>query len=86
MCIDYRKLNKATKKDYFPLPFIDDMLGQLAKQSYYSVSLMVILVTIKFPSILMIKARPRSHALMEPTLIDGYHSGCVMHPRRSKGA
>jgi hypothetical protein len=26
MCIDYRKLNKATKKDHFSLPFIDEMV------------------------------------------------------------
>jgi hypothetical protein len=25
ICIDYRKLNKATKKDHFALPFIDEM-------------------------------------------------------------
>jgi hypothetical protein len=25
MCIDYRKFNKATRKDHFPLPFIDEM-------------------------------------------------------------
>ncbi|KAK1696236.1 hypothetical protein QYE76_012933 [Lolium multiflorum] len=26
MCIDYRKVNKVTKKDHYPLPFIDQML------------------------------------------------------------
>ena len=26
MVIDFRKLNKATKKDHYPLPFIDQML------------------------------------------------------------
>jgi hypothetical protein len=29
MCIDYQKLNKATQKDHFPLPFIDEMLERL---------------------------------------------------------
>jgi len=35
MCIDYRKLNAATKKDQFPLPFIDEMLERLAKHSFF---------------------------------------------------
>ena len=34
MCIDYKKLNKATKKDHFPLPFIDEMLERLANHSF----------------------------------------------------
>jgi hypothetical protein len=35
MCIDYRKLNKATKKDHFPLPLIDEMLERLANHAYF---------------------------------------------------
>jgi hypothetical protein len=35
MCIDYRKLNKATRKDHFPLPFIDEMLERLANHSFF---------------------------------------------------
>jgi hypothetical protein len=35
MCIDYRKLNKAAKKDHFPLPFIDEMLERLANHAYF---------------------------------------------------
>ncbi|KAL4280367.1 hypothetical protein GQ457_03G024500 [Hibiscus cannabinus] len=35
ICIDYRKLNKATKKDHFPFPFIDQMLDRLAGKEFY---------------------------------------------------
>ena len=35
ICFDYRKLNKATRKDHFPLPFLDQMLDRLAGHEYY---------------------------------------------------
>ena len=34
--MDYRELNKATLKDYFPLPFIDQVLDALAGKIYFS--------------------------------------------------
>nr|GEV39872.1 reverse transcriptase domain-containing protein [Tanacetum cinerariifolium]GEX37318.1 reverse transcriptase domain-containing protein [Tanacetum cinerariifolium] len=33
--IDYRKLNDASRKDHFPLPFMDQMLERLAKNEFY---------------------------------------------------
>nr|GEW10637.1 reverse transcriptase [Tanacetum cinerariifolium] len=35
VCIDYWKLNEATRKDHFPLPFMDQMLERLVGNEYY---------------------------------------------------
>ncbi|XP_058198456.1 uncharacterized protein LOC131313977 [Rhododendron vialii] len=35
VCIDYRKLNASTRKDHFPLPFIDQILERVAGHKYF---------------------------------------------------
>ena len=36
ICVDYRELNKATQKDRFPLPFLDQVLDTLAGKKFFS--------------------------------------------------
>lgn len=36
MCVDYRKLNKATKKAHFLIHFIDQILERLVGHDYFS--------------------------------------------------
>ncbi|GJW76748.1 reverse transcriptase domain-containing protein [Tanacetum coccineum] len=35
VCMDYRKLNEATRKDHFPLSFMDQMLKRLAGNEFF---------------------------------------------------
>src|SRR5262249_15760907 len=35
VCIDYKRLNDATRKDNFPLPFMDQLLEKISGHAYY---------------------------------------------------
>ena len=35
VCIDYRRLNEVTRKDHFPLPFLDQLLERISGQPFY---------------------------------------------------
>ena len=77
MCIDYPKLNKATKKDRFPLPFTDEMLERLAKHSFFCF-LDGIQVITRYRSIQMTKAKPPLHVHMKLMCTVGCFLGYVM--------
>ncbi len=36
ICVDFKKFNKATKKDPYPLPFSDEVLNIVARYEAYS--------------------------------------------------
>lgn len=35
ICMDYRKLNKATRNDHFPFPFIDQILDKMVGKEFH---------------------------------------------------
>ena len=35
VCIDYKRLNEVTRKDHFPLPFIDQLLERIYGNPFY---------------------------------------------------
>ena len=78
VCIDYRKLNTATRKDHYPLPFIDQMLDRLAGHPHYCFldgysGYNQIAIATKDQ-----EKKPLLHALMAPLLLEGCHLDYVM--------
>nr|GEX74663.1 hypothetical protein [Tanacetum cinerariifolium] len=77
VCIDYRKLNDATRKDHFPLPFMDQMFERLAGNEFYY-------FLDGFSGYFQIPIDPQdqekllSHALMEPSRTDACPLAYVM--------
>ena len=69
MVIDYRKLNKATRKDCYPLPFIDQMLESYLSTHTFA-SLMDTLAFHKYLFLNLIKKRPLLLLPLELMLID----------------
>ncbi|GJV11252.1 reverse transcriptase domain-containing protein [Tanacetum coccineum] len=88
VCIDYRKLNEATRKDHFPLPFMDKCLDGASGERKQSLLIFskVFRVTFKFPSTLMIKKRPHSGVNMERSPTVSCLSAYAMHRARFKGS
>ena len=78
MVIEYRKLNKATRKDHYPLDFIDQMLERLSKHTHFCF-LDVILVFLKYLSHNLIKRKPPLLVPLELMFIDGCLLVYVMH-------
>nr|GEV77984.1 reverse transcriptase domain-containing protein [Tanacetum cinerariifolium] len=84
ICIDYRKLNEATRKDHFPLSLMDQMLERLAGNEYYC-------FLDGFSRYFQIPIDPRDQekttftAHMARLPIDACLSVCAMHRARFKG-
>ena len=77
VCIDYIKLNTTTRKDHFPLPFIDKMLDRLAGHPHFCF-LMDILDITKLLLHLRTRRKLLSHALMVLLLLEECHLGYEM--------
>ncbi|GJU86379.1 reverse transcriptase domain-containing protein [Tanacetum coccineum] len=77
VCIDYRKLNEATRKDHFTLPFMDKMLERLAGNEFYCF-LDGFLRYFQIPIDPRTKRKLLSHARMELSRTVACHLACVM--------
>nr|GEZ63503.1 reverse transcriptase domain-containing protein [Tanacetum cinerariifolium] len=75
LCIDCKKLNEETRKDHFPLPFMDQMLERLAGNKYYC---FLDGFSGYFQILRRTKKKPRLHAHMEHLLTSACRLDSVM--------
>uniref|UniRef100_A0A2N9H0L4 Reverse transcriptase/retrotransposon-derived protein RNase H-like domain-containing protein n=1 Tax=Fagus sylvatica TaxID=28930 RepID=A0A2N9H0L4_FAGSY len=84
VCIDYRKLNSVTRKDHFPLPFMDQILERVAGHEYYC----FLDGYSGYNQIeIALKDQEKNHFYMSLwylSLIEGCHLDCVMPQPHSK--
>ena len=66
ICVDFRRLNAATKKDPYPLPFMDEVLDIVIGYAAYTPSSTVFPVITKYTFMQTIGTRP-------PSLPNGAH-------------
>ena len=85
MVIDFIKLNKATRKDQYPLSFIVQMLERLSKHTHFCF-LDGYSGFSQIPVSQPDKKRPLLLVLLEHMLIDVCLLGYVMHPLPFKDA
>nr|GEW66724.1 hypothetical protein [Tanacetum cinerariifolium] len=84
VCIDYQKLNDATRKDHFPLPFMDLMLERQAGNEYYCF-LDGFSNYFQIPIDPQDQKRPHSRVLTEHLPNVAWLLAYAMHLARSKG-
>ncbi|XP_049394663.1 uncharacterized protein LOC125858947 [Solanum stenotomum] len=84
VCMDYRKLNKWTLKDHFPMPLMDQILDRLAgKGRYCFLDGYCGYNQISIP--LEDQEMTTLHVLMAPLHLNAWHSYYVLHEHLSKG-
>ena len=77
VCIDYRRLNEVTRKDHFPLPFMDQLLERVSGHPS-TAFWMVIQATSRLKLLQTIRTRLPSPALLAHMPTGGCLSACVM--------